>query len=81
MPYGVPVFVSAEFEDPQRPGEQYRRLMVADDTGSAIKGQSRGDIFVGSGDDAGRIAGEIRHRSHFYHIAAQAHQRHRELTA
>jgi membrane-bound lytic murein transglycosylase A len=65
MPYGVPVFVSAEFDDPQRPGEQYRRLMLADDTGSAIKGQSRGDIFVGSGDAAGRIAGEIRHGATF----------------
>lgn len=65
MPYGVPVFVSAKFEDPQQPGQQYRRLMVADDTGSAIKGQSRGDIFVGSGDDAGRIAGEIRHGATF----------------
>ncbi|WP_353621139.1 MltA domain-containing protein [Labrenzia sp. R4_2] len=65
MPYGVPVFVSAEFEDPQQPGQQYRRLMVADDTGSAIRGQSRGDIFVGSGDDAGRIAGEIRHGATF----------------
>ncbi|OJJ09650.1 transglycosylase [Alphaproteobacteria bacterium AO1-B] len=65
MPYGVPVFVSAKFEDPQQPGQQYRRLMVADDTGSAIRGQSRGDIFVGSGDDAGRIAGEIRHGATF----------------
>ncbi len=39
--------------------------MVADDTGSAIKGPARGDIFVGSGQTAGAIAGEIRHKADF----------------
>lgn len=37
-----------------------RRLMVAQDTGSAIKGAQRADIFVGTGDGAGREAGRIR---------------------
>ena len=36
----------------------YSRLMVAQDTGSAIKGAGRGDIFFGAGAEAGRIAGE-----------------------
>lgn len=39
-----------------------RRLMVAQDTGSAIRGVGRGDIFLGSGTDAGRRAGAINHR-------------------
>ena len=35
------------------------RLMIAQDIGSAIKGVGRGDIFVGTGDEAGRQAGAI----------------------
>ncbi|KEP70335.1 murein transglycosylase [Thioclava dalianensis] len=35
------------------------RLMIAQDVGSAIKGAGRGDIFIGSGPEAGRIAGAI----------------------
>ena len=36
------------------------RLMVAQDTGSAIKGAQRADIFFGTGDMAGRKAGQIK---------------------
>ena len=63
IPYGMPVFVSAGFPDPERPDTGFGRLMIADDTGSAIKGQARGDIFTGSGDRAGKIAGDIRHKA------------------
>ncbi len=63
IPYGMPVFVSAGLSDPERPEAQFGRLMIADDTGSAIKGPARGDIFTGSGDQAGKIAGEIRHQA------------------
>jgi membrane-bound lytic murein transglycosylase A len=35
--------------------------MIAQDTGSAIVGPKRADIFLGSGDEAGRIAGGFRH--------------------
>lgn len=38
-----------------------RRLMVAQDTGSAIKGAQRADIFFGTGDDAGKKAGALNH--------------------
>jgi membrane-bound lytic murein transglycosylase A len=44
----------------------FRRLMIAQDTGSAIVGPARGDIFTGSGPDAGEIAGVIRHPADFY---------------
>ncbi|MBY8977197.1 MltA domain-containing protein [Rhodobacteraceae bacterium NNCM2] len=36
------------------------RLMVAQDTGSAIKGHQRGDLFFGTGDRAGKIAGSLK---------------------
>jgi membrane-bound lytic murein transglycosylase A len=47
-------------------GRPFRRLMIAQDTGSAIVGAARGDIFAGSGDRAGEIAGIIRHQADFY---------------
>ena len=34
--------------------------MIAQDTGSAIKGAVRGDVFWGSGDDAARVAGHMK---------------------
>ena len=36
------------------------RLMIAQDTGSAIKGAQRADIFIGTGVEAGLEAGEIK---------------------
>jgi membrane-bound lytic murein transglycosylase len=39
--------------------------MVAQDTGSAIVGPARADLYWGAGDDAGRIAGRIRHPGRF----------------
>lgn len=64
VPYGALVFVGSDLTDPGT-GTPFRRLMVADDTGSAIRGPARGDIFVGSGEAAGAIAGEIRHAAKF----------------
>ncbi len=47
-------------------GSPFRRLMIAQDTGSAIVGPARGDLFIGSGHAAGEIAGVIRHPASFY---------------
>jgi membrane-bound lytic murein transglycosylase A len=44
----------------------FRRLMIAQDTGSAIVGAARGDLFAGSGATAGEIAGIVRHPADFY---------------
>jgi membrane-bound lytic murein transglycosylase A len=60
---GLPVFVTAELETPE--GQPFRRLMIAQDVGSAIRGKERGDIFWGSGDAAGEIAGRTRHKARF----------------
>ena len=60
--FHTPLWVDApELPDPEQPGRRFRRLMIAHDTGSAIVGPARGDIFVGSGAAAGSIAGRIRH--------------------
>jgi membrane-bound lytic murein transglycosylase A len=62
---GLPVFLNVRGFKYQ--GEKrLARLMVAQDTGTAIKGAKRGDIFWGSGDEAGEIAGRTYHRGEFY---------------
>ncbi|MEC8204838.1 MAG: 3D domain-containing protein, partial [Pseudomonadota bacterium] len=43
-----------------------RRLMVAQDTGSAIKGPIRGDFFWGYGQDALAEAGRMKSRGNYY---------------
>src|SRR5690606_33181748 len=46
-------------------GTPFRRLMIAQDTGSAIVGAARGDIFAGTGPAAGEIAGIVKHPGRF----------------
>lgn len=53
-PLGAPVWIEKEGDGPMR------RLMIAQDTGSAIKGAQRADIFFGTGDVAGQAAGRLR---------------------
>jgi membrane-bound lytic murein transglycosylase A len=61
---GLPIFVEApELTKPD--GTPFRRLMIAQDVGSAIKGPERGDIYWGSGDRAGAIAGTTLAPAHF----------------
>jgi membrane-bound lytic murein transglycosylase A len=43
----------------------FRRLVIAQDTGSAIVGPARADIFFGAGDEAGRVAGRIKQQGRF----------------
>ncbi|ESY62700.1 murein transglycosylase A [Mesorhizobium sp. M0051] len=50
----------------------FRRLMIAQDTGSAITGPARGDLFAGSGDAAGEIAGVVRNAADFYALVPRA---------
>jgi membrane-bound lytic murein transglycosylase A len=61
--FHTPIFVEAEgLADPER-GAPFGRLMIAQDTGSAIVGPARGDIFFGSGAEAGSLAGRVRHKA------------------
>ena len=62
--YGLPVWVDARLPGaPGAAGTPFRRLMIAQDTGTAIVGPARLDLFLGSGAAAGRLAGEIRHEA------------------
>ena len=62
--YGTPVWLETEKPLPSD-SRPFKRLMIAQDTGSAIVGPQRGDIFIGSGDEAGMIAGAVRHDTEF----------------
>jgi len=53
-PLGAPVWVEKKGDDP------FNRLMIAQDTGSAIKGPQRADVFFGTGDAAGKAAGMLK---------------------
>ena len=53
-PLGAPVWIEKAGADPMH------RLMIAQDTGSAIKGAQRADIFFGTGAAAGKAAGRIK---------------------
>lgn len=57
VPLGAPVFLSTTYPLSTRP---LNRLMLAQDTGGAIKGVVRADFFWGFGPEAGREAGRMR---------------------
>ncbi len=59
--FHTPIWVEATSLTIDETGKPFRRLVIAHDTGSAIVGPARGDIFVGSGQAAGSVAGGIRH--------------------
>ncbi len=62
--FGAPIFVSAHLPMASNAAQKtFQRLMIAEDTGSAIKGPARGDLFIGSGAAAGVVAGRIQHKA------------------
>ena len=63
--FGTPFYIEAPSLDAFGTAP-FRRLMIAQDTGSAITGPARGDLFAGSGDAAGEIAGIISHEANFH---------------
>ncbi len=67
-PYGELLWIDAE--DPSLRGAQpaYRRLTAALDTGSAIKGEVRADLYLGRGAAAGQEAARVRHTLRLYRI-------------
>jgi membrane-bound lytic murein transglycosylase A len=69
--YGTPIFVHAPRLDAF--GEApFARLMIGQDTGSAIVGPARADLFAGSGDAAGEIAGVVKHDATLFALLPKA---------
>jgi membrane-bound lytic murein transglycosylase A len=64
--YGTPFFIEGELPiESERSKTPFGRLMIAQDTGSAIVGPARADLYFGAGAEAGRVAGRLRHNARF----------------
>jgi membrane-bound lytic murein transglycosylase A len=73
IPLGIPVFVDAMLpQTPQTQGGFFRKLLIAQDTGGAIKGPVRGDIFFGAGNDAEWYAGHMNSGGEYYLLLPRA---------
>ncbi|MBT4932038.1 MAG: murein transglycosylase A [Rhodospirillaceae bacterium] len=64
FPLGIPIWLDTT--DPLDPGAPLRRLVIAQDTGSAIKGPVRGDLFWGFGAAAATRAGLMKQPGHYF---------------
>ena len=59
--YGTPIWIDAKFPiTGDQPQDSFQHLMFAQDTGSAIRGAARADIYFGHGEDTPHIAGRIK---------------------
>ncbi len=71
--YGTPIWIEAELPiDSEKPETKFRRLLFAQDTGSAIVGPARADIYFGHGEETSHIAGRIKQHGQFVMLAPQS---------
>lgn len=65
--YGTPFWIEADLPiASEKPVTRFRRMMIAQDTGGAIVGPARADIYFGAGIEAGTVSGRIRHPGKFF---------------
>lgn len=65
---GVPYWIDASAPALAGAFPSYRRLTVALDTGGAIKGETRADLYIGRGEAAGAEAGRVKHTLRMYRL-------------
>lgn len=71
--YGTPIWIDADLPiDSEKPETKFRRLLFAQDTGSAIVGPARADIYFGHGEEISHIAGRIKQYGQFVMLAPQS---------
>ena len=71
--YGTPFFIAGDLPiASETSNTKFRRLMIAQDTGSAIVGPARADIYFGAGDEAGKVAGRIKNPAQFVMLMPNA---------
>ena len=64
--YGTPFFIEGDLPiESEQSKTPFRRLMIAQDTGSAIIGPARADLYFGAGQEAGKVSGRLRHNARF----------------
>ena len=81
VPMSVPIWLesAAPDPDPARGDRPLRRLMVAQDTGGAIRGPVRGDVFWGTGAEAGAVAGRMKHEGRYWLLLPRGLTKLREI--
>lgn len=73
-PMGMPVWLDGVLPEAVAGTDQpLRRLVVAQDTGGAIRGALRGDLFWGPGERAAALAGHMKERARFVMLLPRAH--------
>jgi len=72
IPFGMPLWLQTTIVDAGGERTPYNRLMIPQDTGSAIKGGVRGDIFFGYGDRAEELASYMSERGRYYMLLPKA---------
>jgi membrane-bound lytic murein transglycosylase A len=71
--YGTPFFITADLPIAnEKTPTKFRRLVFGQDTGSAIVGPARADIYFGAGDEAARMAGRIKNSGEFMMLVPRA---------
>jgi membrane-bound lytic murein transglycosylase A len=71
--YGTPFFIAGDLPiATETSNTKFRRLMIAQDTGSAIVGPARADIYFGAGEEAGKVAGRIKNPAQFVMLMPNA---------
>jgi membrane-bound lytic murein transglycosylase A len=71
--YGTPVWIDAELPiESEKPETKFRHLLFAQDTGSAIVGPARADIYFGHGEEISHIAGRIKQNGQFVMLAPRS---------
>jgi membrane-bound lytic murein transglycosylase A len=66
IPYGFPLWVDTNLKKKDSSKEKYSHLFIAQDTGSAIKGVVRGDIFFGHGEESEEKAYYMASQGQYY---------------
>ena len=73
MPLGAPLWLDTTYPSgTPEAGRPLRRLVAARDSGGAIKGVVRGDLYWGSGEDALRYAGPMKQQGRYYLLLPRA---------
>src|SRR6476620_9421321 len=71
--YGTPIWIDAQLPiESEKPETKFRRLLFAQDTGSAIVGPARADVYFGHGEEISHIAGRIKQNGQFVMLAPQS---------
>ena len=65
MPYGFPFWIETKIKENNKK-TNFRRLVISQDTGSAIKGAVRADIFFGNNERAEELAAKMNFKGRYY---------------